>query len=135
MHGFFDRFLRFMYGRNGIDRLCRFLFLIYTILVIANIFANSFILYILSLLLAIYALFRVFSKNVPKRQRENLFYVKKADKVKGFLKRQQSRIRDRKTHKYVKCPFCKSHLRVKRAKGKHTVRCPRCSKTFDTTIR
>ena len=36
--------------------------------------------------------------------------------------------------KYVKCPKCKSTLRVPRQKGKHTVRCPRCDHRFQIRI-
>ena len=30
---------------------------------------------------------------------------------------------DRKTHRYVKCPYCKAQLRVKYQRGKHKVHC------------
>ena len=134
MNGFFDRFQRFMADRNGIDRLCRFMFIVYMVFVIMNIFANSLVIYILSLLLMAFTVFRIFSRNLWKRQRENLFYIRESERVKSFLLRQRNRFRDRKTHKYVKCGNCKSHLRVKRVKGEHTVRCPRCHSTFKVKI-
>lgn len=123
-----------MVDRNGADRLCRFILFIYILLIIVNIFVNSLIITLITLALAFWCFFRMFSRNLYKRQKENLFYLKYADKVKSFFLRQKNRFRDRKTHKYIKCTYCKSFLRVKRIKGKHTVRCPKCSKTFDTKI-
>ena len=124
MNGFFDKLQRFMAGRNGYDRLCLISFFVYTALVIANIFVHSLIIYIIEWLILGYIIFRMLSRNVYQRQRENMFFV-----------RQKNKIRDIKTHRYIKCKNCKAKLRVKRKKGKHNVRCPKCGKVFETNIR
>lgn len=135
MNGFFSKFQQFMMGRNGLDRFCYFLFAVYALLVVVNIFVHSLILYIIELIIAAYIIFRVLSKSIYKRQKENGIYMKAETAVKNFFIRQKNRIRDMKTHSYVKCKSCKAQLRVKRLKGKHTVRCPKCGNTFGVRIR
>ncbi len=130
-----------MYGRNGIDKLGRFLFILYFILVIVqwivSIFAPPIVYYILSLailLLAIYMVFRCFSRNIYKRQKENSRYLAISEKVKAYFNLQRCKLRDRKTHVYRKCPSCKAVLRLKKIRGKHRAACPRCGKSFDVLV-
>lgn len=139
MNGFFDKLQRFMMGRNGFDKLCRFLFILYALLVVTSFFLIRFslahlIIYILELMVAGYIVFRVLSKNLYKRSRENMAYMKIETAVINFFLRQKNRFRDIKTHRYVKCKTCKAQLRVRRVKGKHTVRCPKCGNTFGVNI-
>lgn len=135
MNGFFYRIQRFMAGRNGIDKLNRFLFILYIVLSFFSIFFHSLIFYIIQLSFAGYIIFRTLSRNLHRRSRENLFYIKIETSVKNFFIRQKNKVRDRKTHRYIKCKHCKSKLRVKRQKGKHNVRCPRCRQEFSVKIR
>lgn len=135
MNGFFDKLQRFMAGRNGYDRLCLISFFVYTALVIANIFVHSLIIYIIEWLILGYIIFRMLSRKVYQRQRENMFFVRITNSMGAFFVRQKYKIRDIKTHRYIKCKNCKAKLRVKRKKGKHNVRCPKCGKVFETNIR
>lgn len=122
-------------GRNGLDRFNRFLFIIYAVLIIVNAFVNSLIIYLLTLALAGYIVYRTLSKNLYRRGRENQGYMKAENAVKSFFVRQKNKIRDIKTHRYIKCKHCKAKLRVKRRKGKHNVRCPKCRQEFSVNIR
>ena len=122
-----------MYGRYGSDTLNKVLLVIYVIEVIMitvlSLFVNptplwmSLAYFALSLLLIFVIFFRMFSRNIQKRRREN-------DKFCGFFKLRRNKFRDRKTHVYKKCPHCKAVLRLPKAKGKHTVICPRCKNRF-----
>ncbi|MDO5123231.1 MAG: hypothetical protein Q4D44_01025 [Eubacteriales bacterium] len=134
MDKFTEKLRKFMYGRNGIDSLCFFFFIIYTLLVVLNLFLHTYIVLGLELLAAGYIIFRVLSKNVYQRQKENTAYLKVQNKVISFFVRQKNKIRDIKTHRYIKCKACKAKLRVKRNKGKHKVRCPKCGEIFEVTI-
>ena len=75
--------------------------------------------------LAFFVVFRMLSRNIAKRRRENEVFC-------NFFKLRRNRFRDRKTHVYRKCKHCKAVLRLPKAKGKHTVLCPRCHKRFET---
>ena len=138
---FRDRLFRFMYGRNGFDKLGRFLFTIYLILVISQWIISIFVPPLVSLimssvimLLAFYIFFRALSRNLVKRQAENYKYIQFSTKIKTFFSLQKSKFRDRKTHVYKKCPRCKAVLRLKKIKGKHRAVCPRCSNSFDVQV-
>lgn len=135
MYGFFMRIQRFMMGRNGMDKLNRFLFVLYILLCVVSIFVHSLIFYLIQWLFALYIVFRVLSKNLVMRSKENRIYCIARDAVVNFIIRQKNKVRDRKTHRYIKCKSCKASLRVKRNKGRHTVRCPRCRHEFSVTIR
>ena len=132
MGKFKTKLARFFYGRYGADTLNNVLTGIYLSWLITfsivDIFVNSIIFSIIGWLVtvAIFALvmFRMMSRNIYKRRREN-------EKFCGFFKLQRNKFRDRKTHVYRKCPSCKAVLRLPKAKGKHTVVCPRCKNRFN----
>ena len=132
-----ERFARFMIGRHGIDRLYHFLLAICFILIAINLFVPTPYSYIISLVesaLFAFSIFRVFSKNVYKRQQENERFIKIIEKPKKFFNLQKCKRRDKKTHVYKKCPSCKNNLRLPRQKGEHTVVCPCCKNRFDVKI-
>ena len=131
---FRERVARFMAGRYGKDKLYYFLLTICFILIIINLIFNSKIVYLAGLLLYFYAIYRVMSKNIYKRQRENELFIKLWDKPQKFINLQKCKIRDRKTHVYRKCPSCRNNLRLPKQKGKHTVSCPCCKNKFDVRI-
>lgn len=126
---------RFMYGRYGNDTLGNFLFILYLILVVLNLFIGSFIIYALSLLTAFFMFFRIFSRNITDRSRENSKFLNLRNSFTGFFKNRHRRFKERKTHVYKKCPNCKATLRLPRKKGKHTCCCPKCSHNFKVTVR
>ena len=138
---FRNRLMSFMYGRNGFDKLGRFLFVVYLILVVCqwiiSIFVPPFVSFIMSsciMLLAIYIFFRALSRNIVKRQAENYKYIQLASKFKSYFSLQKAKMRDRKTHVFKKCPRCKAVLRLKKIKGKHRAACPRCGNTFEVKV-
>ena len=137
-----ERLYSFMIGRNGADALGNALMVLYLVLFVANLVTAYFIrnpyvsyaFYALECALIGYSVFRMFSRNLPARRRENGWYLRRIGAVKGFFKLQRNKRRDRKTHVYRKCKECKSVLRLPRQKGKHTVRCPRCQHRFEVKI-
>lgn len=138
---FRNRLVSFMYGRNGFDKLGRFLFILYIVLVILQWIISIFVPPIVSLitssvltLFAVYIFFRAFSRNLVTRQAENYRYIQFETKIKSFFSLQKSKIRDRKTHVFKKCPRCKAVLRLKKIKGKHRAACPKCGNSFDVKV-
>ena len=129
-----ERIARFMTYRYGIDRLYYVLIVICFALTFINLFLRSYIISSIETILFVFAIYRVFSKNIYKRQRENEWLNKVIDKFKKFINLQKCKYRDRKTHVYRKCPSCRNNLRLPKSKGKHTVSCPCCKHKFDVRI-
>ena len=129
-----DKIARFMYGRYGTDTLYHCTYVVIFVLVIVNLFVSHIILPIIELILITWTLFRFFSKNIYKRQRENQLFLAFFRRIGSFFKLRKNKIKYRKTHVFRKCPTCKNQLRLPRQKGKHTVSCPCCKNRFDVKI-
>lgn len=130
-------FQRFMQGRYGADRLHRVLTWVYLAILIVSIFiartADIKIYYavlLLGLAVLVFSFYRVFSKNIEKRRKENERWLSFENKVKKRFRILRDRWKFRKTHVFKKCPKCKAVLRLKRIKGTHNVTCPHCNETF-----
>ena len=117
-------------GVYGIDNLYFVLFGVSVFLIVLNMIFNHWAIVIAEFAVIAYMLFRAFSHNIVARRRENEAVFGFFRKVKGFVKLQQNRFRDRKTHIFRKCPQCKAVLRLPKAKGKKIAVCPRCGKHF-----
>ena len=130
MNGFKDKFARFMYGRYGMDQLSRNLSLICLVLLVITMFSRSNVLYAIALAGIIYTYFRVFSRNISKRIKENEKYLSFHYKVVGKINRIKYIIKDNKTHKIFKCPSCSQKIRVPRGKGRISIKCPKCRIEF-----
>ena len=117
----------FMYGRYGVDQLGQTLMWLSFIVLLPSIFITSNVRYIFNLLfwlIIFYEYFRMFSRNIYKRQAENNWYVNKVN----YLK---TRFKQRKTYRFYNCPKCKTHLRVPRGAGNITITCKKCGHQFD----
>lgn len=125
----------FFQGRYGIDELYKFLFILFWIIAILSIFIRNPIIYLLEILICVFMFYRSLSRNIYKRQSENMRYLKMRDKVKGKITLQKRKWSERKTHIYRKCPNCKAEIRLPKKKGKHVCTCPRCKKDFEVKCR
>ena len=117
----------FMRGRYGVDQLGQALMWLSIIVILPSIFITSNVRYIFNLLfwlIIFYEYYRMFSKNIYKRQAENNWYVNKEN----YLK---TRFKQRKTYRFYNCPKCKTHLRVPRGAGNITITCSKCGHQFD----
>ena len=127
---------RFMFGRYGADQLSLFLFALYLVLYLISgllrytpLFLLGAILSWIALLPAVAALFRMLSRNIPRRRAENAKFLTLVGPVVRWFKLRRTIHRD-KDHCYFKCPNCGQQLRVPRGKGKITVTCRSCGATF-----
>ena len=82
---FRERVAAFMAGRYGIDRLYYFLLAICFILIVINLFVGSIIISVIESALFAYAIFRVMSRNIYKRQQENEKFIKLTEKPKKIF--------------------------------------------------
>jgi predicted RNA-binding Zn-ribbon protein involved in translation (DUF1610 family) len=140
-----ERLQEFMRGRNGTDELNRFLLIVaLAVLIIGFFFPSTIVALIcdpvcLIFLAIIY--FRMLSKNLTKRRRENERYraiIAKMGKPFESLRNTSKRNRNRasaatpyiKENKIYTCKSCGQMLRVPKGKGKVKVTCPKCGTSF-----
>lgn len=128
-----EKLARFMVGRNGNDQLNLFLMgLALALLLIAAIFNDSLgrIAYVLVFALLGYAYFRMFSRNIHKRQEENGKYIRARYRFSAAMRLRRERWVQRKDYKFFTCPSCKTTLRVPRGHGKLKIVCRKCGNSF-----
>ena len=126
-----EKIRRFLSTRHGNDSLTTFLIIAAAASSLLSIILRSMILQIIGYLLIFFALFRVFSSNHTARARENYVYLQIKEKIRKWFLLQKNKIRDRKTHRYFRCPNCKNPLRIPKGHGEVTVTCPVCRTKFD----
>lgn len=129
------RLANWMRGRYGVDALYKGLIGLYFGLVVLNLFLRWRLFFVLSLAVLAYAMYRVFSRQLARRARENSVYLSVRDKARKKLLLTYNRVRLIRTHRYRTCPHCKTPLRLARKPGTMTVNCPVCHTTFQATIR
>lgn len=134
MNNFRNKLIKFMYGRYGTDQLYKGIFGMVILLLILNLFIGSTIISSVSTLLLILATYRVFSKNIYRRQKENAQYLKLMAPLKKSFRLTSKRLKDIKSYRYRKCPNCKKTLRLKRKVGSHKTVCPKCGTKMDVRI-
>ncbi len=118
---------RFMYGRYGVDQLNIFLLVTAVVLNLVSMVLSWFgavcaiigmVISLISYVLLLLCMFRLFSRNLEKRILENRRYLT-----------WKSRVLDRQ-NRYYRCPNCKQTVRVPRGRGKICIKCPKCSEKF-----
>ena len=122
---------RFMYGRNGADQLGLCIIWTAILLDIISMLTKkipllSSIIGAVTTVMVLWALFRVFSRNLEKRRAENAVFLQKVwwPLKRKFSSGKQQRMD--KEHKYFTCPNCKTVCRVPVGKGKIVITCPKC---------
>jgi hypothetical protein len=121
--------IRFMQGRNGPDNLGWHALWGGLILGLLEIFFPP--LGLVSTALYVYAVFRMLSRNVARRQEENRRYVAFTQNLSREVKQFFLRLKGMRTHKYFRCPGCRSRLRLRRGSGEKHITCPVCRHEFD----
>jgi len=127
-----NKMAAFMQGRYGNDELNMFIYAISLVFIVLSIFPHLRFLQFFAMLLLFWSLFRSYSRNVHKRQKELAAYFRIQGSVTGFFRVRKNMWTERKTHRYYKCPECKAMVRIKYpGKGKKiSVRCPKCGRDF-----
>ena len=119
-----DWFRNFMLGRYGSDRLGTVLLITGIVLSLLSSVLNrhfplpAAVLTLLSYGALFFCVFRMYSRNITARRRENAAFV-------NFF----AHLKD-KEHRYFHCPQCRQTVRVPRGRGKINIRCPRCNRQF-----
>lgn len=123
-----------MVGRYGVDQLTNaMLVLSMVLLMVALFFGNSIvntILWTLAVLLLVAGYYRIFSKKTSQRYQENQKYLRLRNRITGRFRSMKERLKQRKTHRFFKCPQCGATVRVPKGKGKIKITCPKCKTAF-----
>ena len=119
-----NKIREFMAGRNGNDELG--LAMLVAALVLNIVFRSSGfrLLGLAAAVLVVLVLYRMFSRDLAKRQAENRRFL-------GLWTGWKTRRAQSKTYKFFTCPGCRNTLRVPRGKGKIQITCPKCGQRFD----
>lgn len=120
----------FMIGRNGTDQLSLALLIGGIVLSLLSSLTRILLFYYLGLAGYIWAIFRMFSRNVEKRRDENQRYVRFRQNFKSNVRQFFVRIKNIKKYRYFRCPECKARLRLPRKVGEVTVTCGKCHHQF-----
>lgn len=128
MINFIYKFKNFMLNRYGSDELSKFLFKIYILLVLINLFIRVNILFYIELLIMIIILLRYFSKNIKRREKENILFLKIKKLTLKPFKNIFRNLKD-KDNVYKKCRKCKTVLKLPLPSkiGFKIVKCPECN--------
>jgi len=118
-----DRFRNFMMGRYGSDTLNKWLLICGVVLILLGSLFGNLVPWMTHLGLVAYVpliwcIFRMYSRNIQARRKENAAFV-------NFF----ARLKDRE-HRYFHCPRCRQTVRVPSGRGKINIRCPKCSEQF-----
>lgn len=136
--------MNFLNDSYGLDLLSIFLILV------SSFFNLFYFTRIIASIILILALYRVFSRNISKRNQELKSFCIHANKFLGKFNRAlpnnlrifhfsdlapifskvSSWFNEKKDFKIVKCPRCNQKLRLPRHKGRITVTCKRCLHEF-----
>ena len=109
----------FMIGRNGADELSQAVVIGGLIFYFLHGLTKETIFSWCSTVSLIYALYRVFSRNIAARGKENAVY-------KRYIQYIRTKWEYRKTHKVFLCKKCGKIVRVPKGKGRIEVTCPVC---------
>ena len=125
-----EKFYRFMQGRYGIDQLNSFLMIVCVICFIVTMFIGSIVLTFIAYGTWLFVIFRMFSKNIYARNRENDKYLNFFSPLSRWLKLKLMSKQD-PSNKYFSCPKCKQMVRVPKGHGTVVVTCPNCQNKFE----
>ena len=123
---------RFMTGRYGGDQLNMALIVLAQVFSILSSFTPfGWIGSILSTLLLVWAIFRMFSRNTSKRFGENYKFLKIWNPVKNWFQWLWLSIRYCNKNRYFLCPKCGRIACIPKKTGKVTITCKGCKHKYD----
>ena len=125
------RAVEWMRGRRGPDDIVYACIFLAVVLVIINLFAHASWLSWLAIALIVYGCFRIQSKNLGARAKENEAFLKAIGPLRPWLQNPKAAAAEAKQFKHVKCSHCGQKVRVPRGKGKLRVTCPKCREKFE----
>ena len=125
------KMMEWLQGRQGPDDLAVFSMNLAIVVVVVNLFARVSWLGWVALVLIAYSMFRIQSKNLGSRARENEAFLKALGPARPWVQNPRAAWAELRAYKHVRFTSCKQRVRVPRGKGKLRVTCPRCKTKFE----
>lgn len=125
-----EKFMRFMQGRYGVDSFSRFLMGAAIVSMILMMFTRRSVFNLITFAVIVYVYFRMLSKNIPRRYRENQAYLHYSGRVRFWFSRKKSELAQRKVYHFYRCPKCRQRVRIPKGKGRVAICCPKCGEEF-----
>lgn len=129
-----DKLRDFFQRRYGLDGLSNFLIFIGIILTILNILITrqglNRVFILVANLLFIIVVFRALSTDINARYQENIKFYNATKPIRREIDIVRLKFKNRKTHRYIRCPKCRTHSRVPKGLGKIKITCKHCGNVF-----
>lgn len=119
-----------MQGRYGGDQLNLFLVFSSVAIQIVGLFLPVWFT-LIGWIPLVWALFRMFSRNIAARREENMRFLRMAYAVRTWFARLRTRMKEGREYRYYRCPECRQKVRVPRNLGKIKITCPKCGAKFE----
>lgn len=126
-------FQQFMAGRNGVDPLSIALMVLSFVLYVIGAVVASPILTLIYFAVSVACIFRMLSKDLEARHKENAWFTSITDRAFTPVRQWFVRMQNRNVYYYLTCPSCHQKLRVPRGRGRITITCAKCGEKIDKT--
>lgn len=123
-----------MAGRYGQDALGLCLLILALVCSFLSRIPVLWLLIIPAYLLLFFGIYRMFSKKLDKRRKENQTFLSFWRSLTGWFQRKKQNMADRKIYRLFKCPKCSAKLRAPKGKGRIQVTCPKCKMVFEKKV-
>lgn len=127
-----EKIKEFFKGRYGQDQFGSFLLGLAAISIVIRFISKLYIFNIITLIILIYANYRIMSKNIYTRSSENMKYLGFKNSIVKFFVWKYLSIFGKNGYKYIKCQNCNQELKVPKNKGKIKISCPNCNSKIVT---
>ena len=128
---FQQKLAEWMNGRNGPDELGVCVTMLAVVMLLLNIFVQTFVLSVIALLLIGYSVWRLLSRAVESRETENVVFLDFVSPVMPWFRNPGGAMTELRDYKHLACPECGQRVRVPRKKGKIRITCPKCQAKFE----
>ena len=117
---------QWMAGRYGYDELSRAMSIAALVGLILSCISGLQFIYVPTIILWGWSIFRCYSRNLEKRRAERSAYLQFTGRIKSRFEVKKRAWKERKTHRYYRCKQCGATLRVPKGKGKIKITCTKC---------